>query len=108
VPHALLMVLPAAPRGTAVGQIIRRHLTTLSQRGGGEQAPELGRQLSACPPLRAQRLPAGRRADAPAVVATVVLGPLALTRPWLAAVDRDLQRLPDKIISRCFGGCWAP
>ena len=41
----------------------------------------------------------------PAVVATVVLGPLALTKPWLAAVDRDLQRLPDKIISRCFGGC---
>jgi hypothetical protein len=39
----------------------------------------------------------------PAVAATVVLGPLALTRPWLAAVDRDLQRLPDKIISRCFG-----
>jgi hypothetical protein len=41
----------------------------------------------------------------PSVVATVVLGPLALTRPWLAAVYRDLQRLPDKIISRCFGGC---
>jgi hypothetical protein len=37
----------------------------------------------------------------PAVVTTVVLGPLALTRSWLAAVDLDVQRLPDKIISRC-------
>jgi hypothetical protein len=41
----------------------------------------------------------------PSVVATVVLGPLALTRSWLAAVDLDVQRLPDKIISRCLGDC---
>jgi hypothetical protein len=41
----------------------------------------------------------------PAVVTTVVLGPLALTRSWLAAVDLDVQRLLDKIISRCLGDC---
>jgi hypothetical protein len=41
----------------------------------------------------------------PAVATTVVLGPLALTRSWLAAVDLDVQRLPDKIISRCLGDC---
>jgi hypothetical protein len=29
VPHALLMVLAAAARGDAVGEIIRRHLATL-------------------------------------------------------------------------------
>ena len=74
-PQSLLMVLAAAARGTALGEMIRRHLTTLGQRRGGEQdLQEPDRQLSARPPLSGSAaLPADRRADAPAVRSACLL-----------------------------------
>ena len=49
----------------------------------------------------AQRLPADRSADTPTVVATVVPARSPCS-PWLPVVDLDVQRLADKIISRCY------
>ena len=48
----------------------------------------------------AQRLPADRSAYTPTVVATVVPARSPCS-PWLPVVDLDVQRLADKIISRC-------
>jgi hypothetical protein len=97
------MVL-AATRDTAVGEMIRRHLTTLGQRRGGEQdpkdssSPAFGcpspRARSACL-LTARLIP--RQSWRP-----VVPGPFALPKPWPPVVDLDVQRLADKIISRCY------
>ena len=93
------MVLGTAALGAAVGELTRRHLLTLGHRRDDERAwPEPGRRLW---------VPAASGA-ALALLAValvperwpvlIILAPLALAGPWLAAVDLDVQRLPDKII----------
>jgi leader peptidase (prepilin peptidase)/N-methyltransferase len=95
----LLMVLVAAALGAAVGELTRRHLLTLGHLRDDERArPEPGRRLwvptasGAALALLAVALVPERWP------VLIILAPLALAGPWLAAVDLHLQRLPDKII----------
>jgi leader peptidase (prepilin peptidase) / N-methyltransferase len=96
---SLLMVLAAAAFGAAVGELARRYLLTLGYRRDDERArPEPGRRLW---------VPAASGAVLALLTVTfvpehwsvlIILAPLALAGPWLAAVDLDVQRLPDKVI----------
>lgn len=102
-PAPLRVVLAAAARGAAVGEMIRRHLTTLCRRRGSETGPQgTGSPAFGCPSLGRSNCAVDRRAGTRAVALTVVVGLLALPRPWLPVVELDVQRLADKIISRCY------
>jgi leader peptidase (prepilin peptidase)/N-methyltransferase len=102
--QALLMVLAAAAFGAAVSELARRHLLTLGYRREEERArPEPGRRLwvPACSSAALAVLTVALVPERWPVL--IILAPLAMAGPWLAAVDLDVQRLPDKIIFSLVG-----
>ena len=100
----VLSMLAAAAVGTVAGELTRRQLITLRYRRAQEReitAP--GRRLWV-PVAAGVALALLGAALWPTQGAMLVaLAPLALLGPWLAAVDLDVQRLPDKIIYPLLG-----
>lgn len=94
-----LITLAAAAAGYGIGTITRRNLSRLGYRRGDE------RDLPAPPPRRWVPWATAAAAATISAVAAVSaqpirylpLVPLAMVGPWLAAVDVDVQRLPNRV-----------
>lgn len=98
-PITLILTLTAAAAGYNIGSYTRRNLDRLSYRQGDERerpCPTPRRWVPWVSASAAATIPAVGAFNAQPLLYLPLL-PLALAGPWLAAVDLDVQRLPNRV-----------
>ncbi len=100
--HPLITTIAAALAGALSGQLSHHNLAKLSYRLTDEQnqpAPGPRRWVLWTSILCLASLAAAAAARGGDVADAAPLLPLALTGPWLAAVDIDVHRLPNRVVT---------